>query len=86
MIDLLKELDGFRKGKNFKRFGFSVGGENNSWIKNIEKLSQSTDNHTHECASLLANIGYKYAISKGMDNDSIKDLRLHLDDKILQNV
>ncbi len=86
MIDLLKELDQFREGKNFKRFGFAYGGDNNEWIKNVEKISRSTDNHTHECASLLANIGYKYAISKGIDNDSIKELRLHFDDKTLQNM
>lgn len=86
MIDLLKELDEFREGKNFKRFGFAIGGNNNWWIKKVEKLSLSKDNCTHETYSLLANIGYKYAISKGVDNDSIKELRQHFDEKILQNM
>lgn len=101
MNELLKRLDGFRETKHFIRFGFAnrytrikgllkfikgPGVNNNPWIKEVEKLSQSTDNHTHECASLLANIGYAYAISKGKNTDHIKELREHFDEKILQNV
>ena len=86
MTDLLKELDEFRKGKNFKRFGFAIGGNNNGWIKKVEKLSSSKNNHTHETASLLANIGYAYVTTKGNDLDRIKELRELFDEKILQNV
>ena len=86
MTDLLKELDEFREGKNFNRFGFALGGNNNWWIKKVEKLSLSKDNHTHEVAVLLANIGYAYVTSKGNDLDRIKELRELFDEKILQNM
>ena len=86
MIDLLKELDGFRKGKNFKRFGFAIGGDNNEWIKKVKKLSLSKDNHTHEAAVILAYIGYAYVTNKGDDSERIKKLRQEFDEKILQNM
>lgn len=83
MIDLLKELDQFRKGKNFNRFGFAIGGNNNRWIKKVEKLSLSKNNYTHEVAVLLANIGYAYVTSKGNDSEHIKELRQLFNEKIL---
>ena len=101
MIELLKKLDGFRESEHFKRFGFAnrdtringlwkfikgPGVNYNPWIKEVEKLSQSSDNNTHECASILANIGYAYAISKGKNTDHIKELREYFDEKILQNM
>jgi len=75
MIELLNELDGFRGKRIFKKYGFGLGGPHNPWIKGVEKLSRSKEKKVRKKASVLANIGYAYAMSKGVDTDHIKELR-----------
>lgn len=83
MVTLLNELDSIRVTKKFKRYGFALISNHNGWIKTAEKLSKSKDKKISEPAGLLANIGYAYAISKGVDTNHIVELRELFNEKVL---
>lgn len=71
---LYSELLSFKDETEFKKFGFSVGGPYNVWLKNVEDLKDNPDTklllEKGVLAGELEQLGFAYVSSNGEENET----------------
>ncbi|GGI56971.1 hypothetical protein [Winogradskyella haliclonae] len=74
--ELYSELLRFKNKEDFKKFGFSVGGPYNDWLKKVKRLKNNPNSkkllEKGFVAGELESLGIAYAASKGKETSLTK--------------
>ena len=74
-MKLLNELLEFKDTKDFKKYGFAIGGPFNVWFKKAENLYNETNKAKY---GHLMTLGMHYATSQGKETKITKKLKKEL--------